>query len=138
MARLPALAAAAAALALALLAAPALAAALAASPQVQLTMKQIEPVLRAARALAARPSAAAAAALAREFWDLVGPGGRLHPAWLLAHQGHLVVEGGLLALLAFMFLQRATYRPKRSAPEDTLTEKARARTRPWQPRAAGG
>ncbi len=61
---------------------------------------------------------------AREFWNIFGPGGRLHPAYFLEHRGHLVVEGLLLLVIVYLFLQH-TFKP-RSRSEAPLTEQARA------------
>lgn len=56
-----------------------------------------------------------------EAWDIFGPGGRLHPAYFLAHKGHLVVEGLLLVVIGYLFLQQAFKPHPRS--EEPLTEK---------------
>lgn len=58
----------------------------------------------------------------REFWDIFGPGGRLHPDWFIQHQGHLFIEGGLMAIILVLFFQTG-YRPVKEAEEEPLTEK---------------
>jgi hypothetical protein len=76
-----------------------------------------------------------------EFWDIFGPGGRLHPGWFIEHQGHLFIEGGLMAIILVLFFQTG-YRPSKEQEEEPLTEKvgqkiqgsgsAAARGRPLQ------
>lgn len=60
-------------------------------------------------------------AWARDFWILFGPGGKLHPAYFLEHKGHLVIEGVLVVIILYMFLQHS-FKP-RPHSEDPLTEK---------------
>jgi hypothetical protein len=60
----------------------------------------------------------------REFWDIFGPGGRLHPGWFIEHQGHLFIEGGLMAIILVLFFQTG-YRPTKG-DEEPLTERVRA------------
>ena len=55
------------------------------------------------------------------FWELVGPGGKLHPAYFLEHKGHLVIEGLLLVLILYLFLQHS-FKP-RPHSEEPLTDK---------------
>ncbi|GFR42080.1 hypothetical protein Agub_g2876, partial [Astrephomene gubernaculifera] len=57
----------------------------------------------------------------RAFWDIVGPGGKLHPAYFLEHKGHLVIEGILIALIVYLALQHS-FKVHRRA-EDPLTDK---------------
>jgi serine palmitoyltransferase len=57
----------------------------------------------------------------REFWDFVGPGGRLHPAYFLEHKGHLVIEG-LLVVLIFLLFAQGRSKPKARA-EEPLTDR---------------
>jgi serine palmitoyltransferase len=60
---------------------------------------------------------------ARRFWDVVGPGGKLHPAYFLEHKGHLVVEGLLILIIGYLFLQHS-FKPHPKS-EEPLTEKVR-------------
>lgn len=60
---------------------------------------------------------------AAAFWDIVGPGGRLHPGWFLEHKGHLVIEGLLLCIIAVMLLQSRSY-PRAREEDDGLTDRA--------------
>jgi len=60
----------------------------------------------------------------REFWDIFGPGGRLHPGWFIEHQGHLFIEGGLMAIILVLFFQPG-YRPSKEQEEEPLTERVR-------------
>jgi hypothetical protein len=70
---------------------------------------------------------------AHELWAIIGPGGKLHPAYFLEHRGHLIIEGLLVTVILFLFLQNA-FKPKRRAKaEAPLTDKVRA-----GPRAACG
>ncbi|GBF89694.1 serine palmitoyltransferase [Raphidocelis subcapitata] len=57
-----------------------------------------------------------------EFWDIFGPGGRLHPDWFIEHQGHLFIEGGLMAIILVLFFQSG-YRPSKEQEEEPLTER---------------
>ena len=61
-----------------------------------------------------------------DFWDLFGPGGKLHPASFIEHSGHLVVEGALLVVISVLLLQ-TSFKPK-SRDKAELTEKVRAGT----------
>jgi hypothetical protein len=64
-------------------------------------------------------------AAAKEFWSIIGPGGRLHPAYFLEHKGHLIIEGLLIAVILLLSLQRA-FKPKSKAKaEAPLTDKVR-------------
>lgn len=38
----------------------------------------------------------------RDLWDLIGPGGKLHPASFLEHKGHLIVEILLLCVILYL------------------------------------
>lgn len=58
---------------------------------------------------------------AQEFWGIIGPGGKLHPAYFLDHKGHLVIEGLLVLLIVYLALQQAfQVKPQAEAP---LTDK---------------
>lgn len=57
--------------------------------------------------------------LARDFWELVGPGGKLHPSYFLEHKGHLVIEAVLVVVILSLFLQRS-FKP---ANDRSLTDK---------------
>ena len=59
-------------------------------------------------------------ATAVDFWDLVGPGGKLHPEEFIEHNGDVLVQLLLLAVSAYLLLQN---RFKPSAKHDApLTE----------------
>lgn len=68
------------------------------------------------------PTLAKAKAGAIEFWEIIGPGGRLHPGWFLEHKGHIVIEGLLMVIIAVMLLQSRFY-PRATEDEDALTDK---------------
>lgn len=68
-------------------------------------------------------SAHGALAVARDFWAVIGPGGKLHPAYFLEHKGHLVIEGLLLAAILYLVLQQS-FKVHRKA-EEPLTDKVR-------------
>jgi hypothetical protein len=57
-----------------------------------------------------------------EFWEIIGPGGKLHPGWFLEHKGHLVIEGLLMVIIAVMLLQSRFYPNRAKEDEDALTE----------------
>ncbi|KAG2440045.1 hypothetical protein HXX76_004160 [Chlamydomonas incerta] len=57
----------------------------------------------------------------REFWAIVGPGGKLHPAYFLEHKGHLVIEAALIVVIVYLALQHSFKVHPRA--EDPLTEK---------------
>ena len=40
-----------------------------------------------------------------DFWTWFGPGGKLHPQDFIENKGHLVLEGVLLVVIAYMFFQ---------------------------------
>ena len=61
---------------------------------------------------------------ARDFWILFGPGGKTHPGWFLEHQGHLVIEGVLVVIILYLFLQHS-FKPRPRNDGDQLTEKVR-------------
>lgn len=94
---------------------------LSATPEVQFAVHQFEPILAATKQLFHDPSLQQVQSVFREFWDLVGPGGKLHPATFLEHKGHLFIEGFLLILLGYMFLQQ-TYKPNKTQ-EAQLSDK---------------
>lgn len=79
------------------------------------------PVADAIKELFRKPSLHQVGVTWTEFWALIGPGGKLHPAKFLEHKGHLVIEGALLLVLAVMFLQQ-TYKPQ-AAGEAPLSER---------------
>ncbi|KAK9918935.1 hypothetical protein WJX75_008173 [Coccomyxa subellipsoidea] len=57
----------------------------------------------------------------RDFWDLLKPGGKLHPTYIIEHQGHLVFEVVLSVVIAYLLFQRS-YKPS-AKQEKPLTEK---------------
>jgi serine palmitoyltransferase len=59
----------------------------------------------------------------REFWAIVGPGGKLHPAYFLEHKGHLVIEAALIVVIVYLVLQHSFKVHPRA--EDPLTDKVR-------------
>lgn len=59
----------------------------------------------------------------RDFWDLLKPGGKLHPTYIIEHQGHLVFEVVLTIVIAYLLFQRS-YKPS-AKQEKPLTEKVR-------------
>lgn len=59
-----------------------------------------------------------------DFWDLVGPGGKLHPEEFIEHNGDVLVQLLLGAVVAYLAVQKS-FKPsaKYDAP---LTEQVRA------------
>ncbi|CAD7696398.1 unnamed protein product [Ostreobium quekettii] len=56
-----------------------------------------------------------------ELWELIAPGGKLHPAGFLEHKGHLVVEALLVLLIAYLVWQPRSSPSKKA--DERLTEK---------------
>lgn len=46
-----------------------------------------------------------------EAWELIGPGGKLHPTTFLEHKGHLFIESLLLVAILYLLLLPKT-KPK--------------------------
>eukprot|EP00882_Tetradesmus_deserticola_P008287 GHRQ01008737.1.p1 GENE.GHRQ01008737.1~~GHRQ01008737.1.p1 ORF type:complete len:565 (+),score=217.81 GHRQ01008737.1:326-2020(+) len=89
--------------------------------------------LAAVREFLRHPTLAKAKAGAVEFWEIIGPGGRLHPGWFLEHKGHIVIEGLLMVIIAVMLLQSRFY-PRTTEDEDALTDKEiDALCQEWEP-----
>jgi hypothetical protein len=86
--------------------------------------------LAAVREFLRHPTLAKAKAGAVEFWEIIGPGGRLHPGWFLEHKGHIVIEGLLMVIIAVMLLQSRFY-PRTTEDEDALTDKVCCCWRLW-------
>lgn len=45
--------------------------------------------------------------LITRFWEIFGPGGRFHPESFIESKGHLVVEGLLVLVILYLFLQKS-------------------------------
>lgn len=45
--------------------------------------------------------------LITQFWEIFGPGGRFHPESFIESKGHLVVEGLLVLVILYLFLQKS-------------------------------
>lgn len=45
--------------------------------------------------------------LITRFWDIFGPGGQFHPTYFIEHKGHLVLEGLLVFVILYLFLQKS-------------------------------
>ena len=56
------------------------------------------------------------------LWVTFGPGGRLHPEGFIENNGHLVLEGLLVAVIGYLLFQRS-YKPSRAKHDEPLTEK---------------
>jgi hypothetical protein len=57
-----------------------------------------------------------------EFWVTFGPGGRLHPKYLLDHQYHLLVEAFLILAILYLLVQN---RAPAKQTSEVLTEEVR-------------
>jgi hypothetical protein len=68
----------------------------------------------------------------RDGWALIAPGGKLHPAQFIEHQGHLVVEACLLVVISYLLFQ-GSFKPRRKEAQP-LTEKVRR----WRRVGLGG
>ena len=63
-----------------------------------------------------------AVVLASRFWDVFKPGGQFHPESFIENKGHLVLEGLLIAVISYLFLQKS-FNPKAQRQQQTeLTE----------------
>uniref|UniRef100_A0A7R9V9J5 serine C-palmitoyltransferase n=1 Tax=Chlamydomonas euryale TaxID=1486919 RepID=A0A7R9V9J5_9CHLO len=69
---------------------------------------------------------------ARQFWDIVGPGGKLHPQYFLENRGHLVVESLLLGIIVYLFLQQA-FKPKPRGDDPLSDKEMDALVAEWRP-----
>ena len=64
------------------------------------------------------------ASLISRFWDVFKPGGQFHPESFIENKGHLVLEGVLIAVISYLFLQKS-FNPKAQRQQHTeLTEQA--------------
>ncbi|KAL0025965.1 hypothetical protein WJX77_008574 [Trebouxia sp. C0004] len=45
--------------------------------------------------------------LITRFWDIFGPGGKFHPTAFIESKGHLVLEGLLVLVILYLFLQKS-------------------------------
>ena len=45
--------------------------------------------------------------LITRFWEIFGPGGRFHPESFIESKGHLVIEGLLVLVILYLFLQKS-------------------------------
>ncbi|KAF5837723.1 pyridoxal phosphate-dependent transferase [Dunaliella salina] len=69
----------------------------------------------------------------QEIWVIFGPGGKLHPAYFLEHfHGHIMVEGVLLLIIAYLFLQ-STFKPKPHREEPLTDKEITQLCKEWQP-----
>ena len=59
--------------------------------------------------------------LARDFWDVVGPGGKLHPEEFLEHHGDVLVQLALVGVLAVLLLQSA-FKPSSATKDAPLSD----------------
>ena len=66
----------------------------------------------------------AAVSLATGFWDVFGPGGKFHPAAFIEHKGHLVLEGLLVVVILYLFLQKSFNPSFQKQLQTELTEQA--------------
>lgn len=63
--------------------------------------------------------------LVTRFWDIFKPGGQFHPESFIESKGHLVLEGLLIAVISYLFLQKS-FNPKAQKQMQTeLTDQVR-------------
>lgn len=63
-----------------------------------------------------------AVVLISRFWEVFKPGGQFHPESFIENKGHLVLEGLLIAVISYLFLQKS-FNPKAQRQQQTeLTE----------------
>ncbi len=48
-----------------------------------------------------------------QAWEVIGPGGQLHPELFIQSNGHLLLEGLLAVVIGYLLLQRS-YKPSAS------------------------
>ena len=49
----------------------------------------------------------AVVSLITRFWEIFGPGGEFHPTAFIESKGHLVLEGLLILVILYLFLQKS-------------------------------
>lgn len=54
-------------------------------------------------------------------WEVIGPGGQLHPELFIQSNGHLLLEGLLAVVIGYLLLQRS-YKPSSAAKDAQLSE----------------
>ena len=54
-------------------------------------------------------------------WEVIGPGGQLHPELFIQSNGHLLLEGLLAVVIGYLLLQRS-YKPSSAAKDAQLNE----------------
>lgn len=57
----------------------------------------------------------------RDLWELLKPGGKLHPTYIIEHKGHVFFEIALTVVIAYLLFQRS-YKPS-AKQEKPLTDK---------------
>ena len=54
-------------------------------------------------------------------WEVIGPGGQLHPELFIQSNGHLLLEGLLAVVIGYLLLQRS-YKPSSATKDAELSE----------------
>ncbi len=67
-----------------------------------------------------------AVSLITRFWDIFGPGGKFHPTAFIESKGHLVLEGLLVLVILYLFLQKSFNPSFQKQLQTELTEQASA------------
>ena len=62
--------------------------------------------------------------LITRFWDIFGPGGKFHPTAFIESKGHLVLEGLLVLVILYLFLQKSFNPSFQKQLQTELTEQA--------------
>lgn len=84
------------------------------------------------------PQLAALHAAGVQAWALLRPGGAWHPAGFIEHHGHIVLEGCLLAVIAYLLVQSSA-KPQRSKQVAPLTAReVEELCEEWEPEPLGG
>ena len=65
----------------------------------------------------------AVVSLITRFWEIFGPGGEFHPTAFLESKGHLVIEGLLIIVILYLFLQKSFNPSFQKSIQAELTEK---------------
>ena len=73
--------------------------------------------------------------LITRFWEIFGPGGRFHPETFIESKGHLVLEGVLVLVILYLFLQKSFNPSFQKQLQTELTEQASSRSAAHQSKA---
>ena len=70
--------------------------------------------------------------LITRFWEIFGPGGRFHPESFIESKGHLVVEGLLVLVILYLFLQKSFNPSFQKQLQTELTEQVSSNSQAYR------